>query len=272
MKFNKHIEYNPGKHIWRILITDDDQVVFEKRDTEDKQVYFDCINIETKKNTFEDLQLDEKFWIGIEKIYKGIIFFHKFTKPDMPGHKEIIAYDIEKDEVLWRNEEYAYLFVYDGKVYVFKELFEGRKYVALEYLSGEEIEDLGSDANKINELYDKARAEEDFTNYTFPKTLPSENEKVNARIEELKSKLAIVGEVEYNVLDDILLTGYHTKPFENSMINKFTAFNIDSGKELLNETLAPNVDSFMMDSFFVYKSFLFLLKEKSGVLIYKMSE
>ncbi len=272
MKFNKHIEYNPGKQIWRILLTDEDQVVIEKRDTKDKQVYFDCLDLNKTEKVFGDLQLDEKFWVGIEKISGGKILFHKFAKPDMPGHKEIIAYDIKKDEVLWRDEEYAYLFIHNGKVYCYKELFEGRKFVALDFQSGEKIEELGSDANRINELYDKARKEEDYSDYTFPKTLPPDDEKVNTRIDELKSKLAIVGEVEYNILDGVLMTSFHTKPFEGSMVNKFAAFELDSGKELFNETLAPNVESFMMDSFFVYKSFLFLLKEKNGVLIYKMSE
>lgn len=270
MNFYQHIEYNPGKQIWRILITDDDRVIFEKIDTEDKQIYFDCIDLETKENVFTDLQLDEKFWIGIEKIYKGIIIFHKFAKPDMPGHKEIIAFDIEKNEVSWRNEEYSFLFLYEDKVYAFKELFEGRKFVTLDLKTGKLIEELGDDADKINLLYDKARMQEDYSKYTFPKTTPHKYEKINSKLDEMKSELAIVGDVEYNVHYGAFLASYHIKESDNGMINKFSAFDVVTGEELFNEILASNIDSFMMDSFFVYKNYLFLLKDKKEVVIRKI--
>jgi hypothetical protein len=87
---------------------------------------------------------------------------------------------------------------------------------------------------------------------------------------DVKSKLAIVGDVEYNVFKNTLLASYHTKETGNNMTNKFLAVNVDSGKEIFTETLSQNVDSFMVDSFFVYKNFLFLLKGKDEVVIYKI--
>ncbi|KUG26612.1 hypothetical protein ASZ90_003547 [hydrocarbon metagenome] len=268
MKFEKHIEYKPNKQIWRILITDDENIVIEKRDTADKQVYFDSFELESNQNIFSDLQLDEKFWIGIEKVYRGVILFHKYSKPDMPGHKEIIAYDVKLKQVLWRNEELSYLFVYDGKVYCFKQQFEGRNFYTLNYQSGELIEDLGNNAERVNSIYNQSREEEGFDDYIFPGTFESENEKVSGIIKELKSNLEILGEVEYTVFRNVLFASYHSKVFDNSMVNKFTAIDSDNGKELLNLTLTPNTESFMTDSFFVYKNFLFLLKGKEELDIY----
>ncbi len=270
MNFVEHIHYKPGKQIWRIHITEDDKIIFEKMDTEDKQVYFDCFDLANGQEVFSDLQLEEKYWVGIEKIHNGVILFHKFAKPDMPGHKEIIAFDIEKQKVVWKNEEYAFLFLYEDKVYGFKEQFEGRKYVALDLKTGKLLEDLGNDSQKINDLYDKARAEEDFSDYKFPKTTPHQHEKINTKLEELKSGLAFVGDVEYNIHQGAILASYHTKDSENGMINHFSVIDIISGEEILNETLAPKVDSFMTDSFFVYKNYLILLKEKTEVVISKM--
>jgi len=270
MNFTKHIEYKPNKQIWRILITDAQSVVIEKRDMSDKQVYFDSFDLENREEIFTDLQLEEKYWLGIEKIYKGVIYFHLFEKPDMPGHKEIIAYDISKREILWRDEEHSYLFLYDDKVYCFKELFEGRHFFALDFKTGELVEDLNTDAEKVNLIYDKSRHEEDHSAYIFPETIPSKNEKIDSFLTDVKSKLAIVGDVEYNVFKNTLLASYHTKETGNNMTNKFLAVNVDSGKEIFTETLSQNVDSFMVDSFFVYKNFLFLLKGKDEVVIYKI--
>lgn len=270
MKFKKHIEYRPGKQIWRIIITDDESVVIEKRDTSDKQVYFDSFELVSKNNIFSDLQLDEKFWIGIEKVYKGIILFHKYSKPDMPGHKEIIAYDVKSGKILWRNENYSYLFVHDEKVYCFKQQFEGRNFFTLDYLSGELVDELGNDTQKVNSIYGKSREEESYKDYIFPETIESKNAKATEIIKELKSNLAIVDQVEYNIYGNYLFASYHTRAFENSMINKFSVFNLDSGSEIFNETLLPNTESLMTDSFFVYKNFLFLLKGKDELVIYKI--
>lgn len=270
MNFTKHIEYRPGKQIWRIIITDDESVVIEKRDTSDKQVYFDSFELESNQVIFSDLQLDEKFWIGIEKVYKGVILFHKYSKPDMPGHKEIIAYDIKSGKILWRNEDYAYLFVHDEKVYSYKQQFEGRNFFTLDHLSGELIEELGNDSQKVNSIYDMAREEESYKDYIFPETIESKNEKVTEIIKELKSNLAIVDQVEYNIYENYLFASYHTKAFENSMINRFSVIDLDSGKETFTEVLSPNTASLMTDSFFVYKNFLFLLKGKDELLIYKI--
>lgn len=271
MKFERHIEYKPNKQIWRILITDDENVVIEKRDTSDKQVYFDNFELVSKEKIFTDLQLEEKFWIGIEKIFKGIIFFHKYSKPDMPGHKEVIAYSIKSKNILWRNEEFSYLFVYDNKVYCFKQQFEGRTYYTLNYNTGELIDDLGNNAERVNAIYDQSREEEKYKDYIFPETIQSKNEKVAGIIKELKSNLEILGEVEYTVFRNVLFASYHSKVFDNSMVNKFTAIDSQNGKELLNLTLTPNTESFMTDSFFVYKDFLFLLKGKEELDIYKIN-
>jgi len=270
MNFKKHLEYKPNKQIWRIIITDQKNVVIEKRDKNDKQVYFDSFELESKKDVFTDLQLDEKFWIGIEKIYKGIIYFHLFAKPDMPGHKEIIAYDILSNKVLWRDKDHIYLFIYNDKVYCFKQLFEGRQFYTLEYKTGEIVEDLGTNADKVNADYDKSRQEEDYSQYIFPETKSLENENIKAILDRIKSELAIVGDVEYNVHNNTLLASYHTKENSNKMHNRFVAIDIESGKIIMNELLHKNTDSFMTDSFFIYRNFLLMLKGKDEIVIYNI--
>lgn len=270
MIFNKHIEYKPNKQIWRIIISDDENVIIEKRDTNDKQVYFDCFELGSKKNVFTDLQLDEKFWIGIEKVYKGVIYFHLFAKPDMPGHKEIIAYDISSNKVLWRDEKHSYLFLYNDKVYGFKQLFEGRQFFTLDYKTGELVEDLGTNTDKVNQDYDRSRQEEDYSDYIFPENVEAKNKKIKSILADLKSKLDIVGDVEYNVYKNTLLASYHIKKTDNNMSNEFIAIDVESVDEILHQNLSNNINSFMTDSFFVYKNFLFLLKGKEEVVIYKI--
>ncbi|HUX92187.1 MAG TPA: DUF4905 domain-containing protein, partial [Ignavibacteriaceae bacterium] len=93
MKIKKEYEYSNRRQIWRLIPTDSGKIIIEDRNVETKEAFFNCLDIYTGKKKFSNLQLDEKYWIGIETIYKDIIFFHKYLKPDMPGHIGIIAYD-----------------------------------------------------------------------------------------------------------------------------------------------------------------------------------
>ena len=99
MEIKKLYSYKSEKQIWRILISGSDKLILETRDLNTKEVFFNCLFIENGKSIFSNLQLDEKCWIGIEDIYKGIIFFHYFPKPDMPHHKGIIAFDITAQKI-----------------------------------------------------------------------------------------------------------------------------------------------------------------------------
>lgn len=265
MNINPHISYEAKQQVWRILISGSDKVIIEKRDTGNKEVFFDCFELIDNEKIFTDFQLDEKFWTGIERIYKDVIFFHKYPKPDMPGHKEILAFDIGSQNILWTNEEYAYLFIYNDKVHVFKQQFEGRRFYTLDYKSGELIDDLGSDADKINKLYDKAREEEDYSEYNFPGKEFNADDKISGLIEKFKSPIAIVGEVEYNIYDDTLFLSYHVKTSEKEMAHKFSAIDTSTEHEIFNTILCSDTDKFMTDSFFIYKNYLFLLKEKNEI-------
>ncbi len=149
MKIKKLYKHNNGKQIWRILPTVSNKLVIEERDIESKEVFFSCLDIQSGKNIFKDYQHDEKHWIGIESIYNDIIFFHAYGKPDMPAHKSIIAFDIHTQSVLWQNDNYVFSFVYNDKVYCYQQRFESRVFFALDYITGDVVEELGNDACKF---------------------------------------------------------------------------------------------------------------------------
>jgi hypothetical protein len=110
MKIKKLYEFTHKRQLWRILPTNTGKLLIEERDTQLKEAYFNCLEIDKGKKIFENIQLEEKFWIGIESVYRDIIFFHKYLKPDMPAHKGIIAFDINSASILWENMDYNFLF------------------------------------------------------------------------------------------------------------------------------------------------------------------
>jgi len=268
----KHFKYKSEKQIWRILISDSDKLILETRDLNTKEVFFNCFFLENGENIFSDLQLDEKCWIGIEDVYKDTIFFHYFPKPDMPHHKGIIAFDITTQKILWTNNEFSFLFAGEDRVYGFKQGFDERFFSSLDYLSGGLIEDLGSDHKRINALQKSAENEKDWSSYLYPKVFS--NDETDYRIAEAIRRQInntnIEGEIEYNSKNDLLFFNHHTKVFENSFVNKFLAVDLNSNNVILTEILNANAPSLFTDSFFVYKKYLFLLREKNEVIVYKV--
>ncbi|PKL82644.1 MAG: hypothetical protein CVV24_09065 [Ignavibacteriae bacterium HGW-Ignavibacteriae-3] len=274
MKIKKHFKYKSHGQIWRILISDSDKLIIETRDRVTKEVFYQCYELGTGKSIFTDLQLEDKFWVGIEGLYKNIIYFHKFPKPDMPGHKQIIAFDIASQKTLWSNTDLSFLFIDDDLVYGFQQGFEERTFYALDYLSGAVLKEFGNDYKTINMLRAESEEEKDWSDYLYPKkfTEAETDLRVDKAVKSKTENLAIEGEVEYNFSGDLLCFNFHSKVFEGSFVNRFFAVNLSNGKLLLDEVLNANATALFTDSFFVYKNFLFLLREKNEVIVYALTK
>lgn len=270
MKIKKYYDKYFKNQIWRLLISDSDRLIIETRNPETKEAFFDCFDIKNKKLLFSNFQLEEKYYIGIETIHKEIIYFHKFPKPDLPNHKEIIAFDIDTQKILWINKDLTFLFPLEDKIYAFKQGFEERFFSALNYLTGELIEDLGNNYQKINSLRAESEKQKNYNCYIFPQRYFYENNSIIHAIDNYKTDLDIIGEVEYAFYKNILLFTYHTQNKTGGLSNNFTAIDLEKKKKILKEVLNVNTKSFMTDSFFVYKNFLILLREKNGIIIYKL--
>ena len=111
MKIKKIYSFSDKKQIWRLLLSDSDKLIIETRDTDKKEVYFHCLDLFSGKKIFKNFQPDEKYWVSIEGIHDDVIFFHKYAKPDMPGHRFIQAYDINTKSVLWESDKYIFMFI-----------------------------------------------------------------------------------------------------------------------------------------------------------------
>lgn len=269
----KQFSFASDKQIFRILITDSDKLVIETRDTNTKEVSFHCFVLYNGQSIFSDLQLEEKTWLGIEAIYKDVIFFHKFPKPDMPGHREIIAFDIASQKVIWQNESYAFSFVHQDKVYCFTQGFEERFFYALDYQTGEIKDDLGNDYLLVNSIRTEAEGEKDWSSYIYPElNLMSADAVTYQIIKQFTEGFSLTGEVEWANFKDLSLFSFHTKEKDEKLTNRFAVISKSSGQTILFETINENVSALLTDSFFVYKNYVFVLKGKNEVHVYRLDQ
>ncbi len=268
MKLKKHIRFKDGNQVWRILISPTGKLVIETRNPEKKEAYFSCIDLQSSKKIFKSFQFDDKYWIGIEDIYNDTILLHRFSKPDMPGHKSIIAFDVNNKSILWQNNEYAFLFLYQKKIYAYRQQFEGRQFFTLDPLTGELLDELGNDQLKMNELKYKADESRDFSKYIFPQ--PIELSESNEIVKDVCRDFDVSGDVEFLKVRNFLIFNFHSRAINNFLENRFFIYDLVKKKIVIKEILNSAVLSVVPDSFFVYDNYVIVLKDKSETLVYKM--
>jgi len=273
MKLKKKYSHNNKRQIFRLIPTDTGKIIIEERDTEKKQAYYNCLHIDSGKKIFKHVQLDEKFWLGIEAIYNDVIFFHKFVKPNLPQHNGIIAFDINSMQILWEDNNHTFLFIKDEKIYGFQQRFEDREFVTMNNLTGEVIDELGTDSNAINLLREDAINSEDFSSYRFPVLFDSNlfgKQGENEILSKLSEEYIITGGIEYVLMDDLLLFNFHSVNPDKTFKNIFRAVDLLTKKNILEVTLNSRTNAFAPDSFFVKDDLLLLLIEKIKLEVYKI--
>ena len=274
MKIKRKYSYSDGNQVWRIKLTDTDKLLIETRDTEKMEAFFHCFHLADGKPIFINQQMSEKYWLGIEAIHSDVILYHKFAKPDMPGHKGIFAFDINTQKILWENESYAFLFILDNKIYAYQEQFEGKKVFTLNTQTGELIEDLGSNSSSIKNLKDLADSQFDYNNYNFPELYSgnTSNPLVDALINSESKNLVITGNIEFLHYHNFLIFNYHSESKNKGITNTLVVFNLKNEKRIFKEILNTNLNAFAPDSFFIYYNLLILMKEKNQVIVYELAE
>jgi hypothetical protein len=273
MKLKKLYTHNNKKQIWRILPTTNEKLVIEEREVKTKEVFFSCLEINSGKKLFNEFQFDEKNWIGIESIYKDIIFFHAYRKPDMPAHKSIIAFNIHSKSVLWQNDDYVFSFINDDKVFCYQQRFESRIFIAFDCLTGNIVDDFGTDAAKLQPLREEADGEFEKQNYLFPEYFKRNNaviEEFQKHLQQFLTDNVIKGEISYLRTANLLMYNYHQVSKNNTLNNIFVVFDLSKNKILLKETLDKNLVNLMPESFFVKDNFLFLIIDKTKLFVYQI--
>jgi hypothetical protein len=270
MKIKKEYNYTNKRQIWRLLPTKSGKLVIEERDTETKEVFYNCIEISSGLSVFKNFQLEEKYWVGIETIHNDIILFHKFPERDMPGHRGIIAYDINSQKILWQNDNYIFLFMWEEKIYCYQTTFEGRKYYSVDIYSGELIEELGDDSSSINMLRERSFESINYEGYLFPEAFnasATNNAGLSDFMQQFRTNHVLVGEIEFIKLDGYVLLNCHEPLKDGSLKNTFRAIEILSKKIIFEEKLNSQTKAFVPDSFFIKDDFLFLLIEKTKLTV-----
>jgi hypothetical protein len=271
-KIQKLFSFNQGRNIWRIILTDLDQIVVEERDVQKKEVYFSCIDRVSGKFFWKDKTfLDEKFWIGIEGTISKYLILHQFEKPDMPNHKKIINVDLNSGEVLWVNDDLTFYNLDENYIYGYIPQFEKNEFFRLSIEDGDIISELGSEEEArpiLNSIKEK-----DYSKYWFTETLnnPDEDEKIKNLISRFLSNNLYLSFSEFIDRSNYLIFNVYDKIEPRSLINRLIVFDKIDEKPILTETLNQSTPAPIPDSFFMYDDDLYFIKDKMELVAYRLN-
>lgn len=272
IKIKKKLKYSNNRQIFRLLISETDKLLVEERDRNIKQAFFNCIDLDRDKKIFEGLQMQEKYWTGIETFYNDLIVFHGFVKPDMPMHKGMIVYDVASGSILWQNEDYNFLFIHDEQLYAYRQKFEGVDYYRLDLLSGEVIDNI-DDPAVIDDLGLLVNEEFRSRGYLFPEVFRKETGVPGGQAEViLNSYTGQAASTEYIIFEDTLFFNYFSRNADGKYSNTFFVIDIQQGKIIFNEVLETGANAPVPDLFFIKNNYLFLLKGKTELLIFDIKK
>lgn len=270
----KNYSFKTNRTIWRIIPAESNLLVIEERDTNSREVFFNVLTLDEGKIILNGFQLEEKYWVGIESVYKDIIFFHKFKKPDLPGHRGIYAFDIQKKKIIWQNDDLLFSFVKDEMVYAYQQTFDGRKYFIIKVFTGEVIREFENDFSDLNRLREDAAMSNFANTFLFPQSYKGEFDNSNFEnlINHLTSEFKVEGTVNWLSKEDLVMFNYHEQNSHGTFNNYFKVYNSDKSKYILKETLNAKSKNLVPDSFFVIGNLLFLLIEKNRLVVYEIMQ
>jgi hypothetical protein len=158
-------------------------------------------------------------------------------------------------------------------LYAFKERFEGKYFYSINSLNGEILEEIGDDHSSINYLRNEALIKEEKLGYLFPEVFNeglTDDKLTIDIISKLRNDFVISGNIEFIIMNDLLLISFHEVSSNGNFNNLFKAVDLNSGKYILEEVINKETNLYLTDSFFIKDNFLFLLFGKTRLQVYKI--
>jgi len=270
MNIKKEYTFTNNRQIWRVIPVEGDRLVIEDRDAESREAFFNCIEMKTGNRILENFQLEEKFWLGIEDIYNNTIFFYRYMMPNMPQHKGIIAFDISKKTVIWEQPDYSFSFINNGRLVCYQQRFEGRDFYVLDCNTGELIEEIGNDSTRVHILKENSAGLLDSPEFHFPEQFYEGKEiedESKVFLLEFMKKYSVQGAVEYLPYKKAIMLNTFEPNDKGTLKNVFRVFDFQAKKILFSEVLNGNANAAVPDSFFMKNNLIFLLVEKTNLLV-----
>lgn len=190
--------YTPANDgvVWRIMFAEPDMVVCENRVRDSGRPFYSCLLRSSGKEVLSNYVPGEReddmsgLWhmTGLETTRETLFYIHGYEEGS-PEHKGILAVDPMKAAAAWIRPEASFVAnLPDGMLVYASGSFAGfpeKSYYLLDRTSGEVIDAVGQDPQKVNLLRARALSDEALQGVVLPSLTGSGNMMLQEQPEEL---------------------------------------------------------------------------------------
>ncbi len=244
--------------IWNTLAHDRNERLFvEVRDSRKKTVSFSALNLRNNTWLWKDVGFEEPWWISMRAVEEDVLLLTVYSDAANPDKKSVIAYDVEKQRMIWWRNNFsvtnvtcAYVFGVDGK---FPE-----KESVLDLFTGELT--LQSDFH----LGDSQN---------FPVFRPFQYKEGTTHFDTVKHFLSVrrgivpVGTIEYLEFGSLIIMSFFS--MEDGLANYLYVLDT-SGEFLAEEKLGEGLQGVGLDTFYVFSGHLIFVRNKNELTSFKI--
>lgn len=255
-------KYEAAGKFWQIIPDSDQYLVLEDRNTQQKIVEYAVLDYRTGRELWRK-SFAEKWWIGIETVYEGVIVYHGFATPELPEHKNIQVVDLQTGNILWSDQNLKYLFCSSGHLVAERRTNLDIRYVECKMKTGEVIAEHDESAVRLLQQNSKI---------SVPKSVvyPESNEfhplTSTSKIDLLTKKISGFKITEYIDIDDlIVLTGYYISAERDnrSIMNQdIIIINKEKNKIIFRDNITRSASYPMLGVFLNSGKTILYLKER----------
>jgi Domain of unknown function (DUF4905) len=261
-------QYASSSIIWKLMYAENGLLIGENRNLETKRASFFCIEAHTGNVLWDELSLDEPWWVGIEAVERDVVFFHRYAQPELPEHKSIEAHDCRTGKLLWMNPDLIFWFALDEKVYANKNFFEKRVTYCLDAATGNIFGEYGDVTIEYAAAFKKKQ--ETAVQYPVPVDSIEESDAVSDALKKKWNDRLLLSSLETFHAGDYIVTGFYT----NENIDKGTAdhsahleiLRSHDNHAVYSKILSEHLAISTPDLFFIVKNIVYCIDHQKTIL------
>lgn len=238
--------------------------ILEIRDGDNYHTTFAALDLNKGQLLWQDVQLDEPWWIGISAVNQALIYFHFFPEPQKPWPRGIVVYAVFEQKILWQNTDYQLVdLTQDGIIALDRQAKESESFCLLATLTGELL------ARKSEKP-----ASQNLLKKTTETIAPSTYLANSTHFETVKKYLKKILDIEisqtldYLEHNNLIIISYFIKKnevFQNNLLILNTNAQI-----LLQDVINELSEGISNDTFWVVNHHLFIIRNKCELITYQL--
>jgi len=251
--------------IWKIIADNEKGVLFiETRDGDQRKAFFHSLDIQTKKVLWSGQSILDPWWSSLKIAMNGNVLIVKFNDPEMPEQRGFAVADGVSGKIKWGREDAQVMHTEADGIIISQASGEESSYAKLDWNTGNSLREIS--VKEMFSTFNKKAQQLGLVDYPFH--FEEENSfftKIQEYI-EIITKHKAVRMIEYLEKGDKVLISYYI--YEEEKLANFMLVADEKGAVLLHEKLRGALTGIGMDTFFVLKDQLVVVKNNNELQAY----